>query len=287
MACAVLIGIQFVVNHNLNAGSRCDHIFGFIVGQVAHTAASYGQPAILYGIGSFHQVERGGVHHHVSQGHTVIACHLVLDGLNLLERVCGCGGSPQVGGSQRSVVCLFPRAIRVIIVGVVHAIGLDGNTHCAALREQQLHAHAFRHNVSTGNQILLVIVNAVDDIRRIGVIAALGTQNLLAVFFLDLVALAEKRHLGFQLAHADVVTESGLCIKSRGFQGNRQALVALNPCQVKASTLYRGEQTAAQVRDCVGSSFGIVCRNDFRCKKFSKVHVFTSVMRSRRYWCAG
>ena len=37
----------------------------------------------------------------------------------------------------------------------------------------------------------------------------------------------------------------------------------------------------------VAGAVEILASNDFRCKKFSKVHVFTSVMRSRRYWCAG
>ena len=281
------ITVLFVVNRNAQARSGLHDRLYLGVGQVAKRQAVSGQVTVLHRIRLGQQIEGIGIHDSDRQFSTGLGSDCILYCLERRKGVSRGGLVPSGCISQSGVVRGLPGAVRIILVGIVHAVCLDRNTHIAAFREQQLHNHSLRNNVRAVNQVTGIVKYTGNHLGSIGVARLLHPQHLLAIFLLDLIALTEERHFSFQFLKADTVTEGCLGVKRRRHQRDRQPTGAFQPGQVKTSLLAGGEQRSTQVGNLIGGDFSPVGRNRSRGKNFSQIHYVSLLTRSRQCCPAG
>ena len=279
------MGVFALVHELLVIHDDAFQIFGILddgsnvtVAQITNRKTVRGHEAVIHSGDIPQQTEGGGVHRRIACL-AAIRGHGVLRGLDVGKRISGSRSSPQRIAGQRKVVGGFPLAnaahFGVIVVGVINAIGFDGNANVAVLGKQELHNHPFWHHQSAFNQVVRVIKNTGNNFLGVGVVSVQNAQDFLPVFFFDLETFTEERHFGFRQGHAGTVTEGSLRIESGGHQGNRQTFVALNPFQIKTGLLFGGEQGFAQIGDSVAYSLSPVRRNRFRadyCTESIKIH---------------
>ena len=269
---------------NLQAGCRFDNLPCFGVQQNSVCLCGDRHEPILHLVRSDHVAEGGGVHVHLSHNLANTCQNSVLCGVQVSN---GGGGGDvplRLCGRDFLVVGGLPSAVRVVVVGVVHAVCLDGDARNAIGGSQQLPDHALRNDTSASDKLCGVIVQTVHHITSIGVVAVQNTQDFLTVFLSQMVALTEERHLGLIELEALTGTERSLCVKCAGHQRNAHALVATQPLQVETSLLLGGEQCVR----CKGHRIGGVIRpiggNRSRGKDFLKIQchvVLPPIKRSR------
>ena len=263
---------------------RLDNLPCFSIQQNGVCLCGDGHKPILYLVRSNHIAEGGGVHVHLSHDLANACQNSVLCSVQVSNG--GSGGDVPLGLRDRDflVVGGLPSAVRVVIVGVVHTICLDGDAGGAISGSKQLPDHTLRNDTCASDKLRSVIVQTVHHITSIGVVAVQNTQDFLTVFLAQMVALTEERHLGLIELEALAGAERSLCVKCAGHQRNANTLVTTQPLQVETSLLLGGEQ---RIR-CKGHRIGgIVCPiggNRSRGKDFLKIQchvVLPPIKRSR------
>ena len=265
------IGVLLVIHDDASqSGGVLENGGDVPVRQITHAHAVCGQEAVLHGSHTAQQAEGVCVHGGVADL-SALGRNGVLGGLNVREGIGGVASRPERGACQRKIIGGLPRAVRVVIVGVVNAVRLDGNAHVAILGKKQLHDHPLRHHQSAVDQVAGVIENPANDFAGVGVIRIHNAHNLLPVFFLDFEAFTEERHFSLRDRHAGPVAVGRLRVKGGGHQGNRHAPVALEPFQVKPRLLPGGEKRLAQIGFAVAYSLRPVHRNSEGADLFTKI----------------
>ena len=178
-----LIPVHPVIEGDLEAGGIFDHSAHLVVGEEGSGRAAGGEEPLFEGVGFSHQIKGVGVHNGGSDFGTGAGTDGVHSGFEVQEGVRGGGIGPRRIAFQGEVIAAFPGSVRVVLVGIIGAVGFYGDSHIAVRGEEELTDHAFRDDVCGSDQVVHAVKDMFHHCLRIGVAGVSGAEQLLTVPF--------------------------------------------------------------------------------------------------------